>query len=413
MLRKNAHWLVLAAALAFAPLAAEAAPSGNSVFDKVVEIVNQRFYAPSDLAKFNDTVAAVEQRLPELNQAPPESATTRAAVNTILQSLGVSHTGRYTPDQLAYYELTDVFEGNFRRDAQRLFPPRGDVVYEGIGFATETRDGKTFVTDVYDGGPAAQAKILPGDEILSVNGQPLEEIASFMGKNGSAVPVSLRHTADAAPVTVNVTVAQITAGKNFLDAIRNSVRVMDVGGRKVGVVHLWSYTNEAVTQILYDEIANGKLKDVDGLVLDLRSRWGGTPADAGETFLGKTADMYVTNREGKVQYVNARFHKPVVAIIDNGTRSGMEILAYSLKKNGVPLVGEETAGDVLAAMGFLLPDDSLLELAVEDVNVDGQRLEANPVQPDIKVPFDFHYANGRDPQFDTALQTLVKRLSGA
>src|SRR2546423_7126472 len=147
------------------------------------------------------------------------------------------------------------------------------------------------------------------------------------------VAVAVRHTADAAPVTINVAVEKIAPGRNFLDAIKDSVQVINRGGRKIGLVHLWIYTSDQVTQILYEEIAAGKLKDVDGLVLDLRSRWGGTPADAGETFLGGTADMYVTQRDGKIQYVNERFKKPVVAIIDKGTRSGMEILAYSLKQN--------------------------------------------------------------------------------
>ena len=65
----------------------------------------------------------------------------------------------------------------------------------------------------------------------------------------------------------------------------------------------------------------------------------------------------------------------MVAIIVGGTRSGMELLAYSLKKNGVPMVGAPTAGNVLAGTAYLLPDDSLLELAVADVLVDGRRLE--------------------------------------
>jgi C-terminal processing protease CtpA/Prc len=351
-------------------------------------------------------------RLPELASASPESATTRAAVNTVLGSLGASHTGRYTPDQLDYYELFDVFEGNFRRDATNVFP-QGQVTYEGIGVATEVSDGNVFVTDVYDGGPAAKAGVLAGDEILSVDGQPFDEIQSFRGKGGANVAVSLRHAADAQPATVNVTVAKIEPGRNFLDAIRNSAQVIDRNGHKIGVIHLWSYTTDAVTQILYDQIAAGKLSDVDGIVLDLRGRWGGTPADAGETFLGATANMFVTDHDGKVQYVNERFKKPIVAIIDGGTRSGMEILAYSLKKNGVPLIGAPTAGDVLAATGFLLPDNSLLELAVEDVNVDGMRLENNPVQPDIAVPFDVRFANGHDPQFDAALDAMVKRLGGA
>ena len=412
MLRLKARWLALV--LVLAPVAGvEAAQSGNAVFDKVVEIVNQRFYSEAGLGKFNDAVAAVTARLPELGTATPESATTRAAVNTVLAALGASHTGRYTPDQQNYYELADVFRGAFRRDAMRVFPPQGEPSYDGIGIATERVDDKVFITDVYVGDPAARAKLLPGDEVVSVDGQPFDEIGSFLGKSGGMAAVTVRHAADAAPVTVNVAVEKLAPGRNFLDAIRNSVQVIERNGRRVGVVHLWQYTTDAVTQILYDEIANGKLKDVDGLVLDLRSRWGGTPADAGETFLGGTADMYVVQRDGKIQYLNERFRKPVVAVIDNGTRSGMEVLAYSLQKNGVPLIGSETAGDVLAATGFLLPDDSLLELAVEDVNVDGKRLEGNPVQPDISVPFDVRYANGADPQFDMAMDVLLKRLSGA
>ena len=92
----------------------------------------------------------------------------------------------------------------------------------------------------------------------------------------------------------------------------------------------------------------------------------------------------------------------MVAIIDEGTRSGMEILAYALKNNGVRLVGTPTAANVLAGRGFLLPDDSLLELAVADVFVDGKRLEGVGVEPDLAVPFDVRYAAGADPQLAAA-----------
>ncbi len=167
-----------------------------------------------------------------------------------------------------------------------------------------------------------------------------------------------------------------------------------------------------MTSILYDELGKGRLKDVDGLVLDLRSKWGGAPGDAAETFVGGAADMVAVDRDGTRNIVTFRWHKPVVAIIDSGTRSGMEVLAYSLKKNGVPLVGAPTAGNVLAGTAYSLPDDSLLELAVADVLVDGRHLEANPVQPDVAVPFDVRYAAGRDPQRDAAVTLMAERLAG-
>jgi C-terminal processing protease CtpA/Prc len=166
-----------------------------------------------------------------------------------------------------------------------------------------------------------------------------------------------------------------------------------------------------VSEILSYELGGGRLANVDGLVLDLRSRWGGAPADAAEIFVGDTPEMRMIENDGEVHYTNTRWRKPVVAIIDEGTRSGMEILANALKLNGIPLVGSKTAGAVVAGRGFLLPDDSLLVLAVADVLVDGGRLEANPVEPDIEVPFDFRYAGGTDPQLDAALGEMAKRLS--
>jgi C-terminal processing protease CtpA/Prc len=98
-----------------------------------------------------------------------------------------------------------------------------------------------------------------------------------------------------------------------------------------------------------------------------------------------------------------RWHKPLVGLIDEGTRSGLEVYAYALQQKGVPLVGTRTAGALLGARGYLLPDDSLLEIAVAGVELDGKVLEGKGVSPDVAVPFDLRYAAGRDPQLDAAL----------
>jgi C-terminal processing protease CtpA/Prc len=409
---KAARWF--AALIVVGSLAsAQAAESGNQIFDRAVDIVRQHFYAPNELGAFNDAVTAVINNHPELASASPQSPVTRAAVDTVLASLGASHTGRYVKGQLDYYELADVFRFALRRDIRRLFPPEGDVKYEGIGIATQRIDGKVFVSDVYDGGPAARAAVMPGDEIVAVDGIPFADVDSFRGKTGRTVQLSVRRTVAADPITIGVSIQSLQPGDTLLEAIRQSARVIDTEGHKIGVIRLWAYTRgDEVTRVLYDALG-GELKDVDGLVLDLRSRWGGAPADAAETFVGGTADMRVVERSGRELLANVRWRKPMVAIIDEGTRSGMEILAYSLKKNGISLIGQQTAGDVLAATAFLLPDDSLLELAVNNVFVDDKRLEGNPVQPDIPVAFDVRYAAGRDPQLNAAVATLGRRLAGS
>ena len=71
------------------------------------------------------------------------------------------------------------------------------------------------------------------------------------------------------------------------------------------------------------------------------------------------------------------------------------------------MIGTRTAGALLAARAFLLYDDSLLLLAVDDVAVDGERLEGVGVAPTIEVPFPLRYAAGKDPQLDKAVEVLA------
>ncbi len=394
-----------------APLAgAETLPrSGNPVFDGAVDTVNQHFFAPSALPAFNQAAALAVSQMPDLKDA--DAGVVDDAVSFVLDSLNASHTGRFTADRVDYYELADIFRFAIRHDMRRLFPPKGTVTYAGIGIASAKIDGKTFLTDVYDGGPAAKAGLLAGDEIVSVDGKPFAEIGSFRGKAGETAHIMVRRLAGAAPIAIDVPVQEIQPSDLFAKAIADSARRIDRDGFRIGTIHLWTYTARGVTQILYDALGEGRLKDVDGLVLDLRSKWGGAPAEAAEVFVGGAADMVSINRDQTRSIVNYRWRKPVIAIIDGGTRSGMEVLAYSLQKNGVLLVGEPTAGDVLAGTAYLLPDDSLLELAVADVLIDGGRLEGNPVVPDVAVPFDVRYAAGRDPQLDAATALMVERLS--
>jgi C-terminal processing protease CtpA/Prc len=383
-----------------------AAPwTGDPVVDSTVKLVDKNFWNPAALPAFHDAVRAVASD-DKHRALDTDTATAEAR---ILASLGASHTGRLTPDQLDYYELAGVFRYALHDNIRALFPPDGKVTYDGIGIASKDIDGKRFITDVYDGSPADRAGLKAGDEIVSADGQPFAEIGSFKGKAGHDVDLKIRHTAGADPVDVSVRVAAIDPQEEFVDAIRNSIHVVQSGGHEIGVIHLWSYTTGRITDVVNEALAT-KLKDVDGIVLDLRGRWGGVQADAVQSFVGGAIDMVAVDRDGDKHYVSSAFHKPVVAIVDEGTRSSMEILAYTLKKDGISLVGVPTAGDVLAATAYALPDGSLLELAVQNVLIDGKELEGHPITPDVSVPFDVRYANGADPQMDAALATLTDRL---
>lgn len=407
----NAFWKAPVAAVLAAPVlaGAVAAPtSGNAVFDRTVEIVNEAFYRPAELDAFNAAVETILAHAGDLSEA--DDATVDAAIESALASLDTSHTARYTADRVDYFELLDIFRFNYRRDLRRMFGRDGEVTYEGVGMATRSLDGKLFVSDVYDGGPASRTNVKVGDEIVAADGEAFGEIASFDGKTGKEVVLTLRRREDGPAMDIKVRAERLQPSETLLEAISNSARVINRDGRRIGYVRIWAYTHHEADDILNALLGGGRLADVDGLVLDMRSRWGGAPADAAELFIGGTPEMQMIDRDGDIRYVSTRWRKPVVGIVDEGTRSGMDIFAAAFKKAGIPLVGTETAGDVVAGRGFLLPDDSLLVLAVADVLVDGERLEGNPVQPDIVVPFDIRYADGADPQLDAALDVLMSRL---
>ncbi|MCK1710690.1 hypothetical protein IVA83_16920 [Bradyrhizobium sp. 143] len=89
-----------------------------------------------------------------------------------------------------------------------------------------------------------------------------------------------------------------------------------------------------------------------------------------------------------------------------GTRSGQEVLAYGFKKYQLgEVIGSRTEGAVLAATAFLI-GGGLLLLAVEDVRVDGERLESVGVAPTIEVQADPASMGLGDPQLDRAIAVL-------
>ena len=146
-------------------------------------------------------------------------------------------------------------------------------------------------------------------------------------------------------------------------------------------------------------------------MLDLRGGWGGAQPDYAELFVGGGPDMLRIDRDRREHLSYFRWKRPVVALVNQGTRRGKEIIAHTLQKRGIPLVGTRTAGFVLAGTVQLLNDDSLLLFAVQDVLVDGERLEGVGVGPDLEVAFDLRYAAGRDPQLDRAVELAAAKVN--
>lgn len=378
-----------------------------SAFDEVWATVRDRFYDP--LLHGLDWQATRARYRPQVASAR-SGEDAAVVINAMLAELGASHTRYYTSDDPAYFQLADIFSYALRRRGLDRVFPGGEVTYPGIGAFTEADDqGRTFITGVVEGAPAHEAGLLIGDQIVSAGGDPFRPVASFRGKVGVAVPLSIRRTAAGAPTTIDVIPSEIHPNAMFLHGLQASARVVAAANTRVGYVHVWSYASPKYQAALEDLIADGALRDADALVWDLRDGWGGAQPDYLDLFNSRAPTMQVTSRNGETGMVDVKWRKPVAMLINGGTRSGKEVLAYGFKEYRLgELVGVRTEGAVLAATAFLIGDSGLLLLAVEDVRVDGQRLEGVGVAPTIEVPFDPRFAAGSDPQLDRAVQILSR-----
>jgi carboxyl-terminal processing protease len=382
------------------------APSATPpLIDEVSRLVSKHFYD-------RETVERVwaQARAARAAALPPDATSEEAAaaLDAMLDELGASHTEHYFPGELAYYELLDIFaRDEFAPRLRKLFP-NGEVAYTGIGVVPRTLEARVFLAAVYNGGPAERAGLLVGDEIVSADGEPFDPIGSFENKAGAPVRLEVRRVEGGPTFPVEVVPRRIRPNEFFLSAMRASVRAIEREGRRWGYVRVWSYARRHYHHLLIEELAEGRLKDADGLVLDLRGGWGGAQPEYAELFVGGAPIMTYVGRDGRENFASFRWRRPVVVLVDEGTRSGKEVMTYGLKRQGVRVVGTRTAGALLAGRGFLLRDGSLLVLAVADVRVEGERLEGRGVMPDVVVPFRLPYAAGQDPQLDAALAELAQ-----
>jgi carboxyl-terminal processing protease len=387
----------------------------ESPFDEVWLVVRSAFYDP----KFRgvDWDGVHEELKPKYDAAATPLERSHV-INEALSRLHSSHTHHYIQDQREYYELLDVFfpNGVPPRRGSKIQP--GPVEYCGIGLVTKLIDGHYFAYDVYDDGPADKAGIKTGDELISVEGEPwgeLSDVVPFRGRENTPTAITIQRTKEQdSRRDVTVTPILIHPHEMFLKALKGSAQMIKRDGREVAYIRVRSYAHIDYHNALKDILETSfVLADTPEhktpLILDIRGGWGGASPSYMDIFNPVAPDMTFITRTGEEHRVQPSWKGPAAMLIDDGSRSGKEVLAYAFKKHHVGvLVGQKTAGMVLGGTCRPLSDGSLLYIAVQNVKVDGENLEGVGVEPDIKVDRELPYSQGKDPQVEAAVAALLK-----
>ncbi len=135
-----------------------------------------------------------------------------------------------------------------------------------------------------------------------------------------------------------------------------------------------------------------------GVILDLRDGYGGAWWEYLDAFFPDRGDYFVAhtfNADGAAEPVaaeaqvnNEAYSGPMAVLINAGTRSGKEALAYQFVKTGrATVIGTTTAGAFSGGMGIFAQRDAgyVLYLAVLEMRLDDRVIEGVGVAPHIEV----------------------------
>jgi len=366
-------------------------------FDKVWDIINDEFWDPN----FNgvDWEEARRCYRPTALDANDHESFAEI-VNRMLAELKTSHTRYYTKWDTGYYIIKVVFG-------------KPDTHRTGIGVVTREIEGRHYVVAALHSSPAEKAGLLLGDWLVEVDGQPFRPIRSFENKADQDVEVVVqRDSSDLTRRKLTVKPLDMKEKDRLGNDSYASVKTIEHGGHCFAYVRLWWLRGEEMKGTLQYGI--GRANETEGIIIDIRDGYGG---DMGYEFIAPflqyglgEVTVESTDRKQTLKFV-AGCNKPVAVLINGGSRSGKEVLAYLFKKTGRGLlIGERTAGYVTGGRKREITEESFLYFGACGLRIDGKRLEGVGVKPDIEVPFDIRFAAGKDIQLERARDEMVKLI---
>ena len=369
-------------------------------FDKVWSIINDEFWDPN----FNGVDwAEARNRYRPKALAAEDHESFAEIVNQMLAELKTSHTRYYTKWDPGYYIIQVVFG---KHDTHR----------SGIGMVTKKIEGHHYVVAALDSSPAEEAGIRFGDRLVEGDGQPFHPIRPFINNTGQEVELIIQQgPSESTRKKLTVTPLDMKEIDRLGNDSYASLKTIEYKGHSFAYVRLWWLRGIEMKNALQYGIH--RANETEGIIIDIRDGYGG---DMGYEFIapflqygmGKIT-VESTGRKQTFKSV-AGCSKPVVVLINGGSRSGKEILAYLFKKTkrGV-LVGERTAGYVTGGRKRDISSDSFLYYGAFKMLIDGKRLEGAGVEPDIEVPFDIRFAAGEDIQLKRAKDEMVRLIEAS
>jgi carboxyl-terminal processing protease len=296
----------------------------------------------------------------------------------------------------------------------------GDInsEFEGIG-ATVRKDEETgalLIVRPLPGSPAETAGVLPGDEIVTVDGEDitgLEQeviITKVRGPAGTDVVLGVRRAGSEELVEITVTRARIT-----LPSVEH-----DVLDGNIGYIQLYDFSRNAP-----EGVANALIEldaeNLNGLILDLRGNTGGyldVTLEVMSQFIDSGLIMIERGSGGEEQQYQAYGgalapNVPMVVLVDGASASASEIVAATFQDLGrATIIGTQTYGKGTVQTWQQLSNGGAVRITIARWYTPAERsIDLVGVEPDVVVEFEplepgTLYSYELDSQLQAALEAL-------
>lgn len=314
--------------------------------------------------------------------------------------------------------------------------------FGGIGIQVEMRKGHVVVIAPIAGTPGERAGILRGDEIVSVDGEPLnatspmdQAIDRLRGKPNTQVRIGIFRPGTRKTIELTLVRELIK-----VDSVRES-RLID---QHIGYIQLADFSAHTGDEFL--KALNGLLQQgADSLIIDLRNNPGGlldAAVEVAEPFFRKgELVVYTQGRkpEDREDYLAEMDGEPVdipiAVIINAGTASAAEVVTGALKDtHRAVVVGERSFGKGSVQTIFDLKDGEGMRLTTAKYYTpSGVSIHEKGIAPQVEVvmtpeednkirlqrlrtdmvdPADFKERFGFAPIEDRQLQAAIDVLQG-
>jgi carboxyl-terminal processing protease len=313
----------------------------------------------------------------------------------------------------------DRFTEYFSPESRESFNQAIEGRFSGVGLSVVPVKQGLQAVQVFPGSPADKAGIVPGDTIVSVNGDSIAGESSSEATNRIKGP-------EGTEVTVGVLDAK-TGKIRQLRLIRAEValpnvssKVEAVGGRKLGYIRMLSFS-EGVSGLLANAVRKVQREGAKGIVLDLRGNPGGLLDEAvlsASLFLPEDQVVVSTNSRTQGHSVHKSVggtlpKRPLAVLIDRNTASAAEILTAALADDaGATVVGTRSYGKGVFQEEKALSNGGALKMTVgEYFTPDGVNLaRSHGIHPDVKASD--NPETSADEGKERALDVLAGQVGG-